>query len=168
HGAHHEDRLDLAFEGAEGAAAIRRLVASWQLIFSSDAAWGEAEPARRPLRFDASRDQPGPVCVAAAAERATGIRKGAGGTGGRLVVVGTSDIAANERLGRGGNRAFMMQCAAWLTDRDRAVSLPNRGAAAFQLTATSSDFWALGLRFAGVPLTALVVGLAVSVWRRRN
>ena len=30
HGAHHEDRLDLAFEGAEGAAAIRRLVASWR------------------------------------------------------------------------------------------------------------------------------------------
>ena len=30
HGAHHEDRLDLTFEGAEGAAAIRRLVASWR------------------------------------------------------------------------------------------------------------------------------------------
>ncbi len=140
----------------------------WQLIFSSDAAWGEADPARRPLRFDSARDQPGPVCVAAAAERATGIRQGAGGTGGRLVVVGTSDIAANERLSRGGNRAFMVQCAAWLTDRDRAVSLPGRGATSFQLTATTADFWALGLRFAAVPLAVLVVGLAVSVWRRRN
>lgn len=140
----------------------------WQLIFSSDAAWGEADPARRPLRYDPSRDQPGPVCVAAAAERATGIRQGAGGTGGRLVVIGTSDVAANERLGRGGNRAFMLQCAAWLTDRDRAVALPPRGSAAFQLTAASADFWALGLRFACVPTAALVVGLAVSVWRRRN
>jgi len=30
HGAHHEDLLNLTFEGAEGAAAIRRLVASWR------------------------------------------------------------------------------------------------------------------------------------------
>ncbi|MFM9000554.1 MAG: phospho-sugar mutase [Opitutia bacterium] len=30
HGAHHEDRLDLTLEGAEGAAAIRRVVASWR------------------------------------------------------------------------------------------------------------------------------------------
>lgn len=30
HGAHHEDLLNLAFEGAEGAAAIRRIVSSWR------------------------------------------------------------------------------------------------------------------------------------------
>lgn len=30
HGAHHEDLLNLAFEGAEGAACIRRIVASWR------------------------------------------------------------------------------------------------------------------------------------------
>ena len=30
HGAYHEDLLNLAFEGAEGAAAIRRIVASWR------------------------------------------------------------------------------------------------------------------------------------------
>ena len=30
HGAHHEDLLNLSFEGAEGAAAIRRIVASWR------------------------------------------------------------------------------------------------------------------------------------------
>ncbi len=140
----------------------------WPLLLTSEMGWGEADPTRRPLRYDPDRDHKGPICVAAAAERATGIRQGAGGSGGRLVVVGTSDIAANARLGRGGNRAFMVQCASWLTDRDRAVSLPDRGAAAYQLTATASDFWALGLRFAAVPLTALVVGLAVSVWRRRN
>ncbi|MFM9000558.1 MAG: DUF4350 domain-containing protein [Opitutia bacterium] len=140
----------------------------WQLIFSSDAAWGEADPKRNPVRYDIARDQAGPVCIAAAAERATGIRQGAGGSGGRLVVVGTSDIAANARLARGGNRVFMVQCAAWLTDRNRAVSLPSRTAAAYQLTATTTDFWALGLRFAMVPLAALAVGLAVSVWRRRT
>ena len=140
----------------------------WQLIFSSDAAWGETEPGRRPLRYDADRDQAGPVCVAVAAERATGIRKGVGGAGGRLVVVGTSDIATNARLNRGGNRSFMTQCAAWLTDRDRAISLPSRSVSEYQLNATAADFWTLGLRFLCVPLLVLAVGLAVSMWRRRN
>jgi hypothetical protein len=140
----------------------------WQLVFSSDAAWGETDPARRPLRFDPERDQPGPVCVVAAAERATGIRQGVGGAGGRVVVVGTSEIAANSRLDRGGNRAFLTQAAAWLSDRERAVSLPARTGGEYQLTATAADFWALALRFALIPLGVLAVGLAVSVWRRRS
>jgi hypothetical protein len=140
----------------------------WQLVFSSDAAWGETDLVRRPVRFDPDRDQPGPVCLAAAAERATGIRKGVGGAGGRLVVIGTSQIAANQRLNRGGNRAFVTQCAAWLTDRDRAISLPARTEGEYQLNATAADFWALALRFSLIPLALLAVGLAVSVWRRRS
>jgi hypothetical protein len=140
----------------------------WQLVFSSDAAWGETDLARRPVKFNPDRDQAGPVCLAAAAERATGIRKGVGGAGGRLVVVGTSEIAANLRLNRGGNRAFVTQCAAWLTDRDRAVSLPARSEGEYQLNATAADFWALALRFSLIPLAVLAVGLAVSVWRRRS
>ncbi|MEN9653029.1 MAG: hypothetical protein RL303_749, partial [Verrucomicrobiota bacterium] len=140
----------------------------WQLVFSSDAAWGETDLTRRPLRFDADRDQAAPVCAVVAAERATGIRQGVGAAGGRLVVVGTSEIAANQRLERGGNQAFLTQAAAWLSDRDRAVSLPARGEGEFQLTATAADFWALAVRFALVPLAVLAVGLAVSVWRRRS
>ena len=140
----------------------------WQLVFSSDAAWGETDLVRRPVRFDPDRDQAGPVCLGAAAERATGIRKGVGGVGGRLVVIGTSQIAANQRLNRGGNRAFVTQCAAWLTDRDRAISLPARAEGEYQLNATASDFWALALRFSLIPLAILAVGLAVSVWRRRS
>ena len=140
----------------------------WQLVFSSDAAWGETDLTRRPVRFDPDRDQAAPVCAVVAAERATGIRQGVGGVGGRLVVVGTSEIAANQRLERGGNQAFLTQAAAWLSDRDRAVSLPARGEGEFQLTATAADFWALAVRFALVPLAVLAVGLAVSVWRRRS
>jgi hypothetical protein len=140
----------------------------WQLVFSSDAAWGETDLVRRPVRFDPDHDQPGPVCLAAAAERATGIRKGVGGAGGRLVVIGTSQIAANQRLNRGGNRAFVTQCAAWLTDRDRVIALPARAEGEYQLNATASDFWALALHFSLIPLAILAVGLAVSLWRRRS
>ncbi len=138
------------------------------LVFGSEAAWGQSDPARQPPRFDKDRDHPPPVCVVASAERATGIRQGVGGAGGRLVLVGTSEIAANQRLDRGGNRAFLTQAAAWLSDRDRAVSLPAREEGEFRLVATAADFWALALRFALVPLGVLAVGLAVSVWRRRS
>jgi hypothetical protein len=138
------------------------------LLFASDNSWGETEVRRKPFRFDPDRDQPGPVCIASAAERATGISKGSSSTGGRLAVVGTSEIAANARLNRGGNQAFLLQCAAWLSDRDRAVSLPSRASTAYQVNATASDFWALALRFSFIPLIVCVVGLAISFWRRRS
>ena len=144
------------------------------LVFSSNVrngamlSWGEADPLRRPVRFDPDRDQPGPICIAAAAERAAGIRKGSGSIGGRLIVIGSTDLVSNARLNRGGNQAFVTQCAAWLSDRDRAISLPARAAGVYQVNATAADFWALALRFGGIPLAVLLVGLAVSVWRRRS
>ena len=138
------------------------------LIFTSDQSWGEADPQKQPVKFDPSRDQPGPVCIATAAERAAGIRKGGNSSGGRLVVIGTSEIAANSRINRGGNQAFIVQCAAWLSDRDRAVSLPSRSTGVYQVNATASDFWTLAWRFCFIPLSVLAVGLAISIWRRRS
>lgn len=144
------------------------------LVFSSNVrngvmlSWGETDPQRRPIRFDPERDHPGPVCIAVSAERAAGIRKGSGAIGGRLVVVGSTDLISNARLSRGGNQAFVTQAAAWLSDRDRAVSLPSRATGVYQVNATAADFWALALRFGGIPLAVLAVGLAVSVWRRRS
>lgn len=144
------------------------------LVFSSNVrngamlSWAETDPQRRPIRFDPERDHPGPVCIAAAAERAAGIRKGSGSIGGRLIVVGSTDLISNVRLNRGGNQAFVTQCAAWLSDRDRAIALPARTPGVYQVNATAADFWALALRFAALPLSVLAVGLAVSVWRRRS
>lgn len=138
------------------------------LIFTSDQSWGEADPQKQPVKFDPSRDQPGPVCIATAAERAAGIRKGGNSSGGRLVVIGTSEIASNSRINRGGNQVFLVQCAAWLSDRDRAVSLPSRATGVYQVNATASDFWTLAGHFCFIPLAVLAVGLAISVWRRRS
>ncbi len=138
-----------------------------ELVRSSNTAWGEADPLQRPARFDPDRDQPGPVYIAATAVRTTGIRKGAAG-GGRLIVVGTSEIAANARLDRGGNGAFLTQCAAWLGDRERAVAVPARAGGLYRLNATADDLWTLAWRFALIPLLVLAVGLAVSFWRRRS
>lgn len=139
-----------------------------QMIYSSTESWGEVDPRREPARFDADRDQPGPVCVAIAAERRTGLATGAGAQGGRLVVVGAADLAANARLGRGGNRPFLLQAVLWLGGRERAVSIPPRPTREFVLTASGSQLVALGWQLALVPLAIVALGLAVSAWRRRT
>lgn len=143
-------------------------LAVWQMVYSSTESWGEVDPRREPARFDADRDQPGPVCVAIAAERRTGLATGAGAEGGRLVVVGAADLAANARLGRGGNRPFLLQAVLWLGGRERSVSIPPRPTREFVLTASSSQLVSLGWQLALVPLAIVALGLAVSAWRRRT
>lgn len=141
----------------------------WQMIYSSQESWGETDPRREPARFDPARDFAGPVCAAVAAERQLGLgTAGRGAVGGRLVAVGSSEIAANDRLGRGGNRDFLLQAIQWLGGRERAVSIPARPVGRFAVTASASQLGALGWRFALLPLAIAAVGLAVSAWRRRN
>jgi ABC-type uncharacterized transport system involved in gliding motility auxiliary subunit len=103
-----------------------------------------------------------------AAERRTGLASATGAEGGRLVVVGSSDLAANARLDRGGNRAFLLQSILWLGGRERAVSIPARPSRDFALTATTSQLISLGWQCALVPLAVAALGLAVSTWRRRT
>lgn len=138
----------------------------WQLAYTSGEAWGESDPRREPARFDPSRDFPGPLCVAVAAERQAGL--GAGAAGGRLVVIGTSDLATNARLGRGGNRALLLQAVNWLGGRERRVAVPPRPLDRFALTAAASQMGSLAWRLALPCLAVAAVGLAVSAWRRRN
>ena len=144
-------------------------LAVWQMAYSSGEAWGESDPRREPARFDPSRDFPGPLCVAVAAERQAGLGDGSAGTpGGRLVVIGSSDIAANARLGRGGNRALLLQAIHWLGGRERRAAIPPRPLERFALTAAASQMGSLAWRLALPCLAVAAVGLAVSAWRRRN
>lgn len=144
-------------------------LAVWQMAYSSTESWGESDPRRDPARFDPARDYPGPVCVAVAAERQAGLGTGTeGAAGGRLVVVGSSEIAANARLARGGNREFLLKAVHWLGGRERAVAMPARPLERFALTASASQLGSLAWKLALPALLVAAVGLAVSVWRRRN
>ncbi len=144
-------------------------LAVWQMAYTSGEAWGESDPRREPARFDPSRDFPGPLCVAVAAERRAGLGDGSGGTpAGRLVVIGSSDLATNARLERGGNRALLMQAVHWLGGRERRAAVPPRPLERFALTAAASQMGTLAWRLALPCLAVAAVGLAVSAWRRRN
>lgn len=144
-------------------------LAVWQMAYTSAEAWGESDPRREPARFDPSRDFPGPLCVAVAAERRAGLGDGSGGIpAGRLVVIGTSELATNARLSRGGNRALLMQAVHWLGGRERRAAVPPRPLERFALTAAASQMGTLAWRLALPCLAVAAVGLAVSAWRRRN
>ncbi len=140
----------------------------WQMVYSSVESWSETDPRQQPARFDPARDMAGPICMAIAAERRTGLTASAGTEAGRLVVIGSSEIAANARVSRGGNRAFLLQSILWLGGRERTVSIPPRPQYNFTLTAATSQLVSLGWRFAIIPLLIAAVGLAVSAWRRRS
>lgn len=79
--------------------------------------------------FDEERDLRGPVGVAVAGRRH--IEGIAGLTipesrGGRLVVVGSGDLAANNHFHAYGNQFFMLNAVNWTMDRGSALNIPHR------------------------------------------
>lgn len=138
------------------------------LIYTSDSAWGERDYRRPPYapNFDKG-DLPSPLSLGVAAERAVRVKGQARIIAGRALVMGTSDIAADPRYEKGGNRHFLLSSANWLLDRDYLVSVPARPLAEFKLNASADDLTGLARRYAIVPVVVALFGLLVHWWRRR-
>jgi ABC-type uncharacterized transport system involved in gliding motility auxiliary subunit len=86
--------------------------------------------------------------------------------GGKLVVFGSGDLAANSRIDQG-NFAIFLNAVNWAVDRDRQLSIPPRPIERFQLTLSAAAF--AKLRYAlllGLPGATLLLGLLV-YWTRR-
>ncbi len=139
------------------------------IIHTSDDGWGETNlgifRAEAELRYDPGVDVKGPLAIAVAAERTDGTGKGA-----RLVVLGSSDIAAN-RVIVGFNRELLLSSLAWLEARgtNRAVAaIGPRTPEQLRLSLDDSQlrriFWLCVL---GLPLLALLIGAGI-YWIRRS
>lgn len=147
-----------------------------RLVFSSNgvsggipSSWGERDYRFPPYRYNENRgDIPGPVCVAAVSERIAGMRLGYAIPGGRLVVLGAADLAANAQLENGGNKAFLLNIVNWLVDRDVYLNIPPRPIADFNLNVSMPDLIRVGWMFVFVPAGVVLLGLIVAFWRRRN
>lgn len=139
-----------------------------ELFFTSDKAWGERDYNRPPYSFDANKnDLPPPLCLGVAAERAVRMQGEARIPAGRLLVVGTADIATDARFEKGGNRYFLLNTANWLVDRTYLVDVPPRPLSEFKLNATAGDLASLARKFALVPAAVALLGFLVHFWRRR-
>lgn len=131
--------------------------------------WGERDYRNPPYRFDVQRgDIDGPVPLGAVSERVAGTRLGVNIPGGRLVVIGSSDIATNEQFENGGNKIFLLNAVNWLIDRDVMLNIPPRPISEFRLKATPPDLAHVGRNFLFFPAGFALFGLLVFYWRKRN
>ena len=130
--------------------------------------WSEQDYRKPPYRFDADRDTAGPVPVAVVSERVAGTRLGVNIPGGRIIVVGASDIASNSQLENGGNKPFLLNAINWLVERDVYLNIPPRPVSDFKLKATMPDLIRVAWWFAPLPIAVALLGLIVAAWRRRE
>ncbi len=152
--------------GDAGAADRIRVTA---LARTSAEGWGEADEAQPP-RFDAEKDIPGPVTIAAAAERGGGASADLGFRATRVVAVGEGSFVSNGLFGKrlSANRDLVINMVNWLTGID-AAALPSLGGDTALASGLDRAGWLRMLSWvAGVfPAAVLAVGLLVG-WRRRN
>jgi ABC-type uncharacterized transport system involved in gliding motility auxiliary subunit len=137
-----------------------------ELVRSTDAGWGETDlavfRAQAEAKYDAATDVKGPIALAVAAERTAGTGQGA-----RLVVLGSSELAANKQV-LGYNRDLLLSSIAWLVNAQPKLAIGPRTPEHLRLTLDDSQlrrvFW-LCVLF--LPLGALLVGGGV-FWVRRS
>jgi ABC-2 type transport system permease protein len=134
--------------------------AAKELVHTSDAGWGETDlsifKGEAELKFDPSRDLKGPVPLGVASEKG----------GARLVVFGSSQIAANREV-LGYNRDLLLSSVGWLLHEAPKVAIGPRTPEHLRLTLDDGQlrhvFW---LCVVALPLTLLLLGLGI-FWVRR-
>jgi ABC-type uncharacterized transport system involved in gliding motility auxiliary subunit len=136
------------------------------LMTTSPEGWGETDlkalVERRPVGKDA-KDTQGPVSMAVAAQSETDKDKGW-----RLIVVGNSVFAANSQFANVGNSNLAVNAVNWLVRREEAIGIAPRNPEQVHLQLTESQMrWVMLLSVVGLPLLAVVAGVAVW-WRRRR
>ncbi|MDR2845362.1 MAG: GldG family protein [Puniceicoccales bacterium] len=131
-------------------------------------AWGETNynQPQSTWAYDPVRDLEAPVSVAVVSERAPGMRLNLGSTAGRLLVIGSGDIASNDRINSYENDFFLLNITNWMLDRTQFLGIRPHSMSGFQLAATNADLTRVARWFALLPLGALLLGLAVFFWRR--
>ena len=142
------------------------------LLAASPAAWGETSfrgtRSWSPDTSDFRADPRTGLYVAAVSERVTAANLPFSVRGGRLVVLGSSDVFSNNRLGNLGNNALILNILNWAVDRDAQVNIPPRPLERFQLALSATDLAKLRIGLLGiVPGVLGLLGLVV-YWSRRS
>ncbi len=141
------------------------------LALTSPKAWGEMSPRNEEFKFDPAVDIPGPLAVAAAAERATApaATDPAGlGQPGRVVAIGDSDFVVNAQLANIGNRDFLQGAVQWLAAQEQLIGIGPKTLESLKLSLTAGQLSRSRLLLLlGFPGLLLATGCAVW-WRRRS
>lgn len=127
-------------------------------------------PGEPKLRIDPSRDRRGPIPLGVACERAQpSPEPGHQPLQGRIVVIGNSTFATNQRVDMAGNLNLVLNSVDWLAGRQDLIAVRPKvkDARLMALTRaqTSAVFW---ISVLVVPGVFVLIGVAVLVRRRRN
>ncbi|MCX6944962.1 MAG: GldG family protein [Verrucomicrobiota bacterium] len=149
------------------------------LAVTSPTAWGEVSYrlGRAPeynAGYDIRNDRPGlepadHLGIVIASERVT-VRAGLDFSvrGGRLVVFGTGDLIANNRIALPGNLDIFLSAVNWSVERDTQFNIPVRPIERFQLSLSAGELSRLrSALLLALPGAALLLGLVV-YWTRRR
>lgn len=116
------------------------------LLGTSSESWGERDyrNLRETPSYDPDRDLPGPLSIAAVAERNTPSQLGIDIPGGRMIVFGSSDLASNQRVVFPTNFQLMLNSINWIVDRDTMVNIPPRAIERIDIVLTQEQSRRLG------------------------
>lgn len=149
------------------------------LAVTSDTAWGEVSyrlhtAPQFNAGVDIKNDKPGleptnHLAIVIASERVSA-RPGLDFSvrGGRVVVFGTGDLTANNRISGAANLNIMLSAVNWTVDRDTQFNIPVRPIERFSLSLSAGELTRLrhSLWFV-LPGAALLLGIIV-YWTRRR
>lgn len=132
------------------------------LIDVAQRGWVEVGSLDGNIAFDQARDIPGPVNIAAAAERALGDRQQ------RIVVVGNAHFLSNSFLGNGGNLDLGLAMVNWLVGADNLVNVQSQPAADARLDFGPYSLYLIAFTFLlALPVAFILTGTLIW-WRRRR
>lgn len=140
------------------------------LIGSSPSSW--AEPSyrgkrhREPLAYNPNVDLKGPVPIASVSERRVS-SPFLSIAGGRLVVIGSSQVISNKQITSVGNHMFIFNTINWCLDRDKLLTIPPRPIERVQISLTREDLNQIGALLLSLPAGITLFGLAIYWIRSR-
>jgi len=130
-----------------------------KLFSTGNSSYSLTDP-KPPIKLDPDKDKKGPFVMGAAATI------GSGSTAGRVVVIGSSNWAANQILGAPvANRDLLLNVMNWLSSDEDLISIrpKEQEDRRLRVTSTAPFFW---ISFVLLPLAVIFSG--VSVWWKRR
>jgi ABC-type uncharacterized transport system involved in gliding motility auxiliary subunit len=133
-----------------------------RLVEVAPRGWLETDDTEKNLRFDKSRDIPGPISVAVALERKVKDKDQ------RVVVVGSSTFLANQYVGNLFNLDLGTNMLNWLSQDENLITVQPRPRVDSQLNLGRTGLGLIGLGFLLLLPAAFLVTGGTVWWRRRK
>jgi len=141
-----------------------------EIIISGASSWAEKSYKDQNITahsYDERTDLKGMQPLAMVASRTGGNDLGLNIPGGKLVVFGDENFIINKWFNRLGNSKLALNTIDWLLDDNTMLDIAPRKIDKYMLTLSQNQINALGWRFMILPAVILLLGLIVSLTRRR-